>query len=232
MMKLRPAKERGYEDKGWLQAYYSFSYESYYDSNYLSFRNLRLLNENTIKPGKGFGLQTFKNIEILIYVLEGVLETNDSLGGSAVIRPGELQKITAGSGITHSAFNISHQVPVHFLQIWISPNQGELRPSITRKMISSASKWGQWCLLGSSNGREGSVRIHQDVDLYATLLDENEAISFTAFPGRYYWIQLVSGRFLVQGTPMHVGDGAELTNEETIEVSCLEGGELLLFDFA
>ena len=231
-MKLRPSEERGKDDKGWLQSSHSFSFESYYDPDYLNFRSLRVLNENRVKPGKGFGLISYKDMEIITYVLEGVLEYNDSLGNSTVIRPGEIQKITAGAGITYSVYNLSHQVPVHYLQIWITPSQIGLEPGFDQKIFSSASKWGQWCLMGSSNAREGSVRIYQDVDLYATLLDENEALTFETFPGRHYWLQVISGRFLVQETPLHTGDGAALSDEESIEVRCLESGELLLLDMA
>ncbi len=230
MIELRTSKERGYEDKGWLQTYHTFSFDTYYDPDFLRYRDLRVINEDTVKGGKGFGAHHHRDVEILTYVLEGALEHRDSLGNTSVIRPNEVLRMSAGTGITHSEYNLSHHLPVRFLQIWINPERHDLEPSYSQKLFSSASKWGQWCLIGSRNGRDGSLRIHQDLDLYSTILDDNDEIRYEAMFDRYYWIQVVSGKFLVQESILEAGDSASLNDESTIEIRCLEGGELLLFD--
>lgn len=230
MIELRPSQERGYEDKGWLQTYHTFSFDTYFDPDFLGFRDLRVINDDTVKGGKGFGMHPHRDTEILTYVLSGALEHKDSLGNTGVIRPGEVQHISAGTGINHSEYNLSHHDPVHFLQIWIQPERHDLEPAYAKKTFSSGSKWGQWCLMASRNGRDGSLRVHQDTDLYSTILDANDEIRFDALPTRYYWIHIVSGKFLVQETIMTAGDSASLAEEDVIEVRCLEGGELLLFD--
>lgn len=232
MIELRTANDRGSLDKGWLQSHHTFSFETYYDPEFLGFHSLSVLNENRLQPGKGWGMQQHRDVEMATYVLEGVLEYADGKGSSSVIRPGEIQVVSAGSGITQRVNNLSHQVPVHFLQMWFIPRQYGLSPSLNQKIFTSAAKWGQWCLLLSSNGREGSLRIQQDADVYATLLDENDELTFEGFLGRSYWLQVVSGKFLVQETPLHTGDGAQITDEELITVKALESGELLLFDLA
>ena len=232
MIRIRRSLDRGFEDKGWLKTYHTFSFDSYYDPEFQGIRQVLVINEDTIQGGKGFGSHSHKDMEILTYVLEGVLEHQDSLGNTNVIRPDEVQRMTAGTGITHSEYNLSHHHPVHFLQIWIRPEQNGLEPSYAKKSFSSASKWGQWCLLCSRNGRDGSLRIHQDVDLYATLLDDNDEIRFEALIDRFFWVHVISGKFLVQETVMEAGDGAYLQDESTIEIHCLTSGELLLFDLA
>lgn len=230
MIATRRSKERGYEDKGWLETFHTFSFDTYFDPDFLSYRDLRVINEDVVKGGKGFGMHSHRDMEIITYVLEGALEHQDSLGNTGVIRPGEVQVMTAGSGITHSEYNLSHHLPVHFLQIWVRPEKSGLDPSYGVRQFSSASKWGQWCLICSRNGREGSLRIHQDVDLYATLLEADEGLVYEALFDRYYWIQIVSGKFLVKEQILEKGDALALDSELTIEVHCLEAGELLLFD--
>lgn len=230
MIQVRQAKERGYEDKGWLQTYHTFSFDTYYDPEFLGYRDLRVINEDTVRGGKGFGAHFHRDIEILTYVLDGALEHNDSFGNTVVIRPGEMLLISAGTGITHSEYNLSHQIPVHFIQIWINPEKHDLDPSLSKRSFSNASKWGQWCLLSSRNGREGSLPIHQDVDIYATILDENDEIAFDGLTDRYYWIHVVTGKFIVQENTLNKGDSAALSELTTITVKCVEAGELLLFD--
>lgn len=232
MIQIRRSQDRGYEDKGWLQTYHTFSFDTYYDPDFQGVRQLRVINEDTVKGGKGFGSHSHKDMEILTYVLEGVLEHQDSIGNTNVIRPHEVQLMTAGSGVIHSEYNLSHHLPVHFLQIWIRPEQNGLDPSYIKKSFSSASKWGQWCLICSRNGREGSLQIHQDVDLYATLLEDQDETVFDGLQDRFYWIQIISGSFDVQGTTLEAGDGAYLQDESTIHIRCLTEGELLLFDLA
>lgn len=230
MIEKRPSEERGYEDKGWLQTYHTFSFDTYYDQRYLGFRSLRVLNEDIVQPGKGFGSHFHKEMEIITYVLEGSLEHKDSMGNVSLIRPGEMQRMSAGTGITHSEYNLSHHQPVHFLQMWILPNLHALTPDYEQRQFSSASKWGKWCLMASSNRREGSLKIHQDADLYSCLLEDRDEISFEGFIEKYYWVQILSGRFLIQNIVLKKGDGASLSDETTIQVKCLEAGELLLFE--
>ncbi|NGX61277.1 MAG: Quercetin 2,3-dioxygenase [Chlamydiae bacterium] len=230
MLLVRKGKERGYEDKGWLQTYHTFSFDTYYDPDYLQYHALRVINEDTLKGGKGFGSHFHKDMEILTIVMEGVLEHHDSMGNTNVIRPGEVQHMSAGSGITHSEYNLSHTIPAHFYQIWINPDQFTLEPSYTQKTYSTASKWGKWCLIASRNGRDGSIRIHQDVDLYATLLDDNDELLFEPVYERHYWAQILSGKFLVQEQILDAGDGIAIEDESPIEFRCLQNGEFLLFD--
>lgn len=230
MITVRPSKERGYEDKGWLQTFHTFSFDTYYDPKHMSFRVLRVINEDRVKGGKGFGSHNHKDMEILTYVLEGALEHKDSLGSTSAIRPGEVQIMSAGSGVTHSEYNLSHQMPVHFLQIWINPSSYGIEPTYAKRLFSSASKWGQWLLICSPNGRDGSLRIHQDVDLYTTLLDEGDQLIFDALPERFYWIQIISGRFMISGVSVETGDGMHISEELNIDIKCILGGELLLFD--
>lgn len=232
MIRLRRSAERGFEDKGWLQTYHTFSFDTYHDQEHMGFRQLRVINQDTVSGGKGFGSHNHKDMEIITYVIEGVLEHQDSLGPSQVIQPGEVQKMTAGRGITHSEYNLSHHLPVHFLQIWVYPDKTGLEPGYVKKSFSSASKWGQWCLIASRNGREGSLRIHQDVELYATLLDDNDELVYKGLDDRYFWIQVISGKFQILDTVLEAGDGAAISEETTLNVTCLSSGELLLFDLA
>jgi redox-sensitive bicupin YhaK (pirin superfamily) len=230
MILLRPSKERGYEDKGWLQTYHTFSFDTYYDPDHLSFHTLRVLNEDVVAGQNGFPMHKHRDMEIVTYVLEGSLEHKDSMGNVATISKGEVQRLSAGLGVTHSERNVAHHQPVHFLQIWITPTLLGLNPSYAQTAFQSAAKWGQFCLMVSSNGRNGSLSIHQDADIYSTILDQNDETTFEALPERHIWIQIVSGSFLVQNSPLQKGDGAALTNELLISIKCLEGGELLLFD--
>lgn len=232
MITRRPSDERGFQDKGWLQTYHTFSFDTYYDPDFLGYHQLRVINEDRLKGGKGFGTHFHKEMEILTYVIDGVLEHKDSMGNTSLIRPGEIQRMSAGTGVNHSEYNLSHHLPVHFLQMWINPVQHGLDPSYDQRTFSSASKWGRWCLLASQNGRDGSVRVHQDVDLFTTLLEATDELTFETFPERHYWIQVISGRFLIQETPLQAGDGAAIEDEVPLEVRCLEAGELLLFDLA
>lgn len=230
MLHLRRAVDRGHEDKGWLQTHHTFSFDSYYDPEHLGFKSLRVINEDVVSGGKGFSAHFHKDMEIVTYVISGTLEHQDSLGNTGVIRSGEVQLMSAGTGIMHSERNFHSEIPAHFLQIWIRPNQNSLEPTYTQRQFSSASKWGQWRLLVSNNGREGSIRIHQDADIYATLLEEDDQIDFQTLLERFYWVQIVSGKFMIQNTLLEAGDGGAICNELNIDVRCLEGGELLLFD--
>ncbi len=230
MIILRKSKERGFEDHEWLQTYHSFSFGNYYDPHFINYRTLRVLNEDTLQGGKGFGSHSHKDMEIITYVLEGTLETRDSLGHTDTLRADEVQLLSAGSGMIHSEYNLSPYLPAHSLQIWIQPDKFGLDPKYTKKTFSSAAKWGQWCLICSRNGREGSLQIHQDVDLYATLLDDNHELTFEASEERFYWIQVISGKFQINETILEAGDSVSMNSISQIPVHCLIAGELLLFD--
>lgn len=232
MLAVRRSNERGYEDKGWLQTYHTFSFDTYHDPKFLNYRSLRVINEDTVTGGKGFGMHPHKDMEILTYVLEGVLEHRDSMGNTGVTQAGNVQLISAGTGIHHSEYNLSPHFPVHFLQIWVLPEKGALEPSYQQKVFPSASKWGQWCLVASRNGRNGSLRIHQDLDLYTTLLDAGDEIVYDALGDRYYWIQIVSGKFEIEGILLEQGDGASIEEIMTLPILCVSSGELLIFDMA
>lgn len=230
MIIIRPSEERGIEDKEWVKSYYTFSFDHYFSSEWKGFHDLRVLNENILKEGKQFPPHFHKNMEILIYVIEGVLEHKDSLGQISVIRPGEVHRLSAGHGVTHSASNLSHHNIVHFIEVWINPKIHNIPPTEQQKIFSSASKWSQWCLIASGNGRNGSLAIHQDVDIYLTLLEEQEEIAFDAFLDRYYWLQVISGVFSLDGHTLKAGDGVSISDEVSFNLKCSQRGELMLLD--
>lgn len=230
MLQMRRSKDRGYEDKGWFQVYHTFSFGDYYDPDFLSYRSIQAINQGSIKGGKGLSMPLHKDLEILLYVIDGALEYKDGRGNTSVIRPGEIQKIATGSEMHYSEYNLSHHISVHFLEFWIISEERGLQPTFTHKLFSPGSKWGQWCLVVSKNGRDGSIRIHQDVDIYATLLDGNDELSFETILDRYYWVQVVSGKFLFQESILEAGDGVAIQDEPAIEARCLQAGEFFLFD--
>lgn len=232
MILKRPASERGRDERGWIVSAHTFSFENYYDAQFMGYQTMRVLNEVTLQGGKSLPTQFHRDMEILTYVMEGVLEFKDQTGKTHIIRPGEIQVINAGTGFSFTHSNLSHQLPVHFIQAWVYPENHSVPPEMSQRIFSSAAKWAQWCLLVSRNSREGSLRIHQNLDLYTTLLEDQEAIRFDAFPEHAFWIQVLKGNFIVQGMKLEAGDGASLTNETSIDVKCLESGELLLFDLS
>lgn len=228
---LRKAQERGRANFGWLDSKHSFSFGHYHDPKHMGFGPLRVINDDRVAPGGGFPEHPHSDMEIISYVLEGGLAHKDSLGTGSVIRPGDVQRMTAGTGIRHSEFNASKSEPVHFLQIWIIPERKGIAPGYEQKSFSDAEKRGQLRLIGSRDGREGSVTIHQDVDLYASLLAEGEAVTYEVRPGRGVWIQVARGAVSVNGTALQEGDGVAVTRSGSLT---LEGGaqtgEVLLFD--
>lgn len=232
MITLYPADKRGVKRSEWLTSYHSFSFDLFHDPERMNYRSLRVLNEDTVEGGKGFKEHFHQEMEIMTYLLEGALEHRDSMGSVSTIYPGEVQCMSAGSGLLHSEYNLSQTESVHFLQIWFLPEVHGLDPHYEKRMYSSASKWGRWCLIGSRNGRDGSLRIHQDVDLWATLLEGGDELTFEALTERYYWIQILSGQFLIQKRLVSAGDGVTLEGESLLEVKCVKEGELLLFDLA
>jgi redox-sensitive bicupin YhaK (pirin superfamily) len=230
MITLRKAGARGHADHGWLDSHHSFSFADYYDPAHMGFRNLRVINEDRVAPGKGFGTHPHRDMEIVSYVLEGGLQHRDSMGTGSVIRPGDVQRMSAGRGVTHSEFNASRTESVHFLQIWILPEKGGIDPSYEQKTFSSEEKNGRLRVVASPEGRDGSVTINADATLYAGTFGEGQGAELALAPRRNAWVQVVRGRVRLNGTELAEGDGAAVTDEATVHVEGVEGGEILLFD--
>src|SRR5882724_1405845 len=202
MIVTRPAAERGHFDHGWLDTSHTFSFASYHDPRQMGFRALRVINEDRVKPGEGFGTHAHRDMEILTWVLEGALGHKDSMGNGSIIRPGDLQRMSAGTGVTHSEFNPSQAEPVHFLQIWILPERAGLPPSYEQRAFPTEEKRGKLRLVASRDGREGSVTIHQAVDLYTSLLAPGEVVTHLCTPGRYAWVQVARGSLMLNDTAL------------------------------
>jgi quercetin 2,3-dioxygenase len=234
MIALRPARERGHADHGWLNTYHSFSFADYYDSRHMGFRSLRVINEDWVQPGRGFGTHAHQDMEIITYVLEGALSHKDSMGNASAIRPGEVQRMSAGTGVRHSEFNPSTAEPVHLLQIWILPNQRGLTPSYEQKTFSTEEKLGKLRLIASEDARDGSVRIHQDASVFATLLPKGAKVVHQLELGRHAYVHVARSEVLLNGKPLRAGDGAAVTSEKVELVGAAEGepAEVLLFDLA
>ncbi|PMB12958.1 quercetin 2,3-dioxygenase [Fischerella thermalis CCMEE 5282] len=231
-IQIRHGNERGHTKISWLDSYHTFSFGGYVDPNHMGFRSLRVINDDRVAPGAGFATHSHRDMEIITYVLEGALEHRDSLGTGAVIYPGDAQRMSAGSGITHSEFNHSKTKPVHFLQIWIVPDRKGLSPSYEQRTFPSEERSGILRLIAAKDGREGAVTIHQDVDLYASLLQPNDLVSYHLKPQRYAWVQVARGVVTLNGHSLKEGDGAAVNGEEQLEISTDTGGEILLFDLA
>jgi len=235
MMTLRRAAERGHAEHGWLDSYHTFSFADYYDEKHMGFRALRVINEDRVAPGQGFGTHGHQNMEIVSYVLEGALEHKDSIGTGSIIRPGDVQRMTAGTGVRHSEFNASRDETVHFLQIWIVPDKAGHTPSYEQKAFSAEEKQGRLRLVASRDGREGSVTIHQDASIYAGVFREGERASFTLPAGRHAWVHVAKGTARVNGELLRAGDAAAIDDAGAIEIAGQagqDGGEVLLFDLA
>jgi quercetin 2,3-dioxygenase len=231
MLTLRRAEERGKANFGWLDSRHSFSFGHYHDPRHMGFGPLRVINEDRVAPGGGFPTHPHSDMEIISYVLEGGLEHKDSLGTGSVIRPGDVQRMSAGSGIRHSEFNASEKEPVHFLQIWIIPEKRGIAPSYEQKSFSEQEKRGKLRLVGSRDGREGSVTIHQDVNLYAALLDEGDAVSHTIRAGRAGWVQVARGSVTVNGEALRAGDGLAVEEPGALKIiGASKDADVLLFD--
>ncbi len=233
MISLRRRDERGHADYGWLDTYHTFSFADYYDPAHVNFRALRVINEDRVQPGRGFGTHPHRDMEILTYVLEGALEHKDSMGNGSVIHAGEVQRMTAGTGITHSEFNPSAEEIVHFLQIWILPETTGLEPSYEQQAIHPEHTKGHWLMVASRDGRGESLTIHQDVTVMAAVLGKAAWLSHSPAPGRYAWVQVVRGSVAVNGRMLVAGDGAAISHESVVHLTGGdEKGELLLFDLA
>jgi redox-sensitive bicupin YhaK (pirin superfamily) len=227
---VRKSEARGKANFGWLDSRHSFSFGHFHDPAHMGFGPLRVINEDRVTPGGGFPTHPHSNMEILSYVLEGALEHKDSMGTGAVIRPGDVQRMTAGSGVRHSEFNASKTNPVHFLQIWVVPEKQGLAPSYEQKTFSAEEKRGRLRLVGSRDGREGSVTIHQNVDLYATVLKAGESVTHDIEAGRSAWVQVARGAVALNGTALKTGDGAAIRDVSTLTLEGTDDAEVLLFD--
>ena len=233
MITLRPAQERGTAYFGWLDSRHTFSFGEYFDPNHMGFGNLRVINEDKVTPGQGFGTHGHRDMEIISYVLEGALEHKDSIGTGSIIRPGDVQRLSAGTGIMHSEYNASKTEPVHFLQIWILPERKGIAPGYEQKSFTEAEKRGGLRLVGSRNGRNGSITIHQDVDLYAATLHEGDEVNHAFANGRVAWLQVAQGSVQVNEQTLAAGDGAAISDESLLTLrGAASRAEVLLFDMA
>jgi redox-sensitive bicupin YhaK (pirin superfamily) len=230
MLALRHAEQRGQANFGWLDSRHTFSFGHYYDPDYMGFGPLRVINEDRVQPGKGFGTHGHRDMEIISYVLDGALEHKDSMGNGSIIRPGDVQRMTAGTGVRHSEFNASDSEPVHFLQIWILPERDGLDPGYEQKNFPAAERRGGLRLIGSRNGRDGSVTIHQDVDLYAALLGDGERVSQALAEGRKGWVQVARGSASLNDRQLYPGDGVAIQGPVSVDILASSEAEILLFD--
>jgi redox-sensitive bicupin YhaK (pirin superfamily) len=232
MIRIRKSDERGHFHHGWLDTYHTFSFDQYYDPNFMGFRSLRVINEDRVQPGMGFPTHPHRDMEILTYLLAGALQHRDSMGTGSIIRPGELQRMSAGTGITHSEFNASRTEPVHLLQIWLLPERKGLKPSYEQKAFPEAERRGRLRLVASHDGRDGSLTVHQDVSLYAGLLEPGQKVTHRLEPGRSAWVQVARGKVHLNGSALEAGDGAAISKQQEIELGSEDVAEILLFDLA
>ena len=231
MIEIRRSANRGTADFGWLDSRHTFSFGEYHDPRQMGFGPLRVINEDRVGPGQGFGTHGHADMEIISYVLEGALEHKDSIGTGSVIRPGDVQVMSAGTGIRHSEFNHSRSEPVHFLQIWIVPDRKGIAPRYEQKAFSAADKRGRLRLIGSHDGRDGSIVIYQNVLLFAALLDPSQNVEHTLSPKRKAWVQVVRGAIRIGADELAAGDGASIEGETTVRLTATRNGtEILLFD--
>lgn len=229
MITIRRADERGHADHGWLDTYHTFSFADYYDPEQMGFRALRVINEDRVRGGRGFGTHGHRDMEIISYVLEGALGHRDSTGTDGVLRPGEVQRMSAGTGVMHSEMNASEREPVHFLQIWILPERAGITPGYEQKKFEDAEKRGKLRVVASPDARDGSLKIHQDVTLYTTLLEDGQSVTHDFTPGRYGWVQIARGEAELNGQKLKAGDGAAIADESRVTLTG-KGAEVLLFD--
>jgi quercetin 2,3-dioxygenase len=232
MIKIRRSDDRGHTKLSWLDSRHTFSFGEYHDPQYMGFSHLRVINEDRVVPGAGFGTHLHRDMEIITYVLEGALAHKDSTGTSSVIRVGDVQRMSAGTGISHSEYNASQTEPVHFLQIWIIPDETGLPPGYEQRAFLLDEQRDQWTLIASKDERGGSVTVHQGVDVWAARFSAGEQSSFPLKPNRHIWIQVARGAVALNGTSLSVGDGAAINEESTLELKALDHVEILVFDLA
>ena len=230
MIKIRRADDRGAVNMGWLEAKHSFSFGEYYDPDHMGFGTIRVINEDRIEPAQGFGTHGHKDMEIVTYIIEGALEHKDSMGNGSVIRAGDVQRMSAGTGVQHSEFNHSDKDKVHLLQIWLLPERAGITPGWEEKTFSASDKHNRLRLIASRDARDGSLLIHQSLDLHATVLDEDRTVMHELSDGHTAWIQVVSGHIEVNGEQLSAGDGAAIDNTPRLEIQATSDAELLLFD--
>jgi len=231
-IKVRPANERGHANLGWLDSYFTFSFADYRDPDHMGFRNLRVINDDTIEPEGGFDTHSHKDMEIISYVVEGELEHKDSMGSGSIIKAGNIQRMTAGTGVRHSEFNPSSENKTRLLQIWIVPEQKDLPPSYEELCVNELKKENVLTQLASNDESEGIIKIHQDVYLYYAYLRDDKAVKYNIAQGRGVWIQMIKGEVTINGNNYQQGDGISIENEEEINLSSAKEGEFLLFDLA
>ena len=232
MITIRKSEERGHLNHGWLDTYHTFSFDQYYDPAHLHFRSLRVINEDRVASGQGFPTHSHRDMEIITYILSGALEHRDSMGNGSVIRPGDVQRMSAGTGVAHSEFNPSDSEPVHLLQIWIMPRARNLPPSYEQKAFSEDERRNRLRLVASNDGAGGSVTIQQDAKLYALILDRDTTIEHTLSENRYAWLQVARGSVTVNGHALTQGDGAAISHDRSLKLVSSGEAELLLFDLA
>lgn len=232
MIRIRKAQERGHANHGWLNTHHTFSFASYRDPDHMGFRSLRVMNEDRFAPGQGFGEHPHADMEIVSYVLEGALQHRDSLGHGAVLRPGEFQRISAGTGITHSEFNPSPSEPVHFYQIWLFPESRDLPPSYEQQHFDDSEMHNALRLVASPDGEQGSLTIHQDARVYLAKLDPNASIDVAIGPGRHAWLQVLRGSVTLNDQELETSDGAVVSDESQLNITATTPAEIMLFDLA
>jgi hypothetical protein len=232
MLQLRKSNERGYADHGWLKSFHTFSFADYHDPEHMGFGSLRVINEDRVLPGSGFGTHGHRDMEIISYVLEGALAHKDNMGNGSSIVPGDVQRMSAGKGVLHSEYNHSEDQTTHFLQIWIEPNVTGIRPSYEQKHFDAASKRGRLRLIASSDARDGSVLIHQDASVYAALLDGTERASHKLAPGRRAYVHVARGKLRVNGQALQAGDALKASDVDELLLENGERAEIILFDLA
>src|ERR1700726_3714105 len=232
MIRVRKAGERGHFDHGWLDTYHTFSFGDYYDPAHVGFRSLRVINDDRVQPGQGFGMHGHRDMEIVTYVLEGALQHKDSLGNGSIIRAGELQRMTAGTGVRHSEFNPSDKEGVHLYQIWLLPERQGLPPSYDQRAFSQDERQGQLRLVASPDGADGSLTIRQDARLYLSSSKSGESVSHELQTGRHAWLQVLRGRVKVNGSALQTSDGLAISDEPRLTVVSEQGAEVMLFDLA
>jgi redox-sensitive bicupin YhaK (pirin superfamily) len=232
MITIRKSDERGHFSHGWLDTYHTFAFDQYYDPAHTHWRSLRVINEDHVAPGQGFPTHSHRDMEIITYILSGALEHRDSMGSGSVIRPGDVQRMSAGTGVSHSEFNPSDSEPVHLLQIWILPESRGLTPSYEEKSFSEAERRGRLRLVASADGGEGSVTIQQDARLYAATLDAGASVEHALGANRYAWLQVARGAVRLNEFDLRQSDGAAISNETDLKIVAQEAAEILLFDLA
>lgn len=232
MIKIRKAEQRGHFDFGWLNTYHTFSFGDYYDPSHMGFRSLRVINEDVVQKGRGFPRHGHRDMEIVTYILQGALQHRDSMGNGSIIRPGDVQRMSAGTGVTHSESNASRDEPVHLLQIWILPSEEGIPPDYEEKRFPGDEKRNKLRLIISPDAAAGSVKIHQDARVYAALLDPNHEVSHPLASGRHVWLQVAAGCVTLNDINLKQGDGSAVSEESTIKIAAQEPSEVLLFDLA